>query len=70
MPAHAIATSGTAAIAPLPSPRRMSRSSSGRLPSRSSRRRWPGSAEQWPTMQWSSAAGSIITSGSTDAVTT
>ena len=42
MPAQAIATSGTAAIAPLPSPRRMSRSSSGRLPSRSSRRRWPG----------------------------
>ena len=27
----------------------MSRSSSGRLPSRSSSRRWPGSAEQWPT---------------------
>ena len=34
-PAHAMATSGTAAMAPEPSPMRMSRSSSGRLSSRS-----------------------------------
>ncbi len=46
IPAHAIATSGTAAIAPEPSPRRISRSSNGCLPSRSSKRRWPGSDEQ------------------------
>ena len=57
MPAHAIATSGTAAIAPEPSPSRISRSSSGRLPSALQQRRCPASALQWPTWQWSSAPG-------------
>ena len=40
-----------AAIAPVPSPRRMCKSRSGSLCIRSSSRRCPGSVEQWPTRQ-------------------
>src|SRR5262249_6706323 len=44
-------SSGIASAAPEASPSRMPRSSSGFLPRRSKRRRWPGSAEQWATRQ-------------------
>jgi hypothetical protein len=45
----------SASVAPEPSPRRMPKLNSAALPIRSRRRWWPGSAETWPTTQWSSA---------------
>src|SRR5215211_4289294 len=61
---------GTAARAPLPSPRRMPRSSRGRLPSRSSRAWWPGSAERWPATALARAPWHSSSRGATAAVTT
>src|SRR3989344_4030642 len=45
--AHASRSSGTAVAAPLPSPRRMPRSSNGRASRAASTRACPGSAEAW-----------------------
>jgi hypothetical protein len=49
--AAASLTSGSAANAPLASPRRRPRSRRGVLPSLARRSRWPGSPEQWPARQ-------------------